>query len=107
MSAGFRQGPSRSMMLVIVTSPICNCFICPPPSSEIEPIEACGRAAEQIGLFGRACSLCEDLAGVPERCVAIGTLVHREVALKHATGRTERFNAGFDVGLPGGCQGFR
>src|SRR3954447_21671147 len=99
MSAGFRQGPSRSMILVIVTSPICNCRIVP-LLSKFQTIEPRCGAAEQISLLRRACTFCHDLAGVPERLVAVGPLVDREVAFEHAARRAERLDAGLDIGFP-------
>src|SRR5690348_5354619 len=99
MSAGFRQGPSRSMMLVMVTSPMRNCRIVPLPS-EIQTIEPRRRTAEQIGFFRRAHALCQYFAGVPERLVAVGTLVYREVALEHAACGAELLDASLDIGFP-------
>src|SRR5690348_15647088 len=97
MSSGWRHGPSRSMMLVMVTSPIFTVFM-----SELQPVEARGGAAEQVG-FGRGTRAAgQDLARVPERSVGVRALVHREVALEHAARRAERLDACLDVRLPRG-----
>src|SRR5579872_668426 len=97
MSSGWRHGPSRSMMLVMVTLPIFTVFM-----SELQRVETRGSAAEQVGLFRRARAAGQDLAGVPERGVGVGSLVHREVALEHAARGAEGLDAGFDIGLPRG-----
>src|SRR5439155_19814844 len=47
--------------------------------------------------FRSARASCEQLAGVPVDRIAEPFLVRREVAFKHATPRTEGFNAGLDI----------
>src|ERR1700677_1242406 len=74
---------------------------------KIKAIEARGGAAEQIGLFRGTRVLGEQFACVPERCVAVRTLVHGEVALEHAAIGAERFDAGLDIGFPRGGESFR
>src|SRR3954464_5921351 len=66
----------------------------------VEPIETLRGAEEQVGFFRRARALRENLAGVPEHRIAVRALVDREVALEHSARRTERRDAGFNVGLP-------
>ncbi len=44
---------------------------------QVEPIEPRRGAAEQIRFLGRTCCPRQNLAGIPERRVAIGALVDR------------------------------
>src|SRR5690554_5432025 len=50
-------------------------------SAEVQTIHPRRRSAEQVRLLARAGTLRQELAGVPEDCVAVGSLVDREVAL--------------------------
>jgi hypothetical protein len=53
MSSGFRHGPSRSMMLMMVTSPILSCFMvalpcCPKPYHGLTPGQGEGPASRHV-----------------------------------------------------------
>src|SRR5437899_9510675 len=73
---------------------------------QVEPIEPRRGAAEQIRFLGRTCRTRQNLAGTPERRVAIGALVDGEVALEHAAPGAESFDAGLEIRPPGMRQGF-
>src|SRR3954454_7421447 len=70
-------------------------------TNPVEPIEAFRGAEKQIVLLSCARAFRQNLAGVPEHRIAVGTLVDREIALEHPACRPERRDARFDVGLPG------
>src|SRR5712692_5836678 len=73
---------------------------------QVEPIEPRRGAAEQIRFLGRTCCPRQNLAGIPERRVAIGALVDREVALEHTAPGAESFDAGLEIRPPRMRQGF-
>lgn len=49
---------------------------------------------------------CQAFESVPREAVSVRPLVDREVAFEHAAVSAERFDAGFDVGLPRHCELF-
>src|ERR1700693_3566598 len=73
---------------------------------QVEPVEPRRGAAKQTRLLGRTCASGQNLAGVPERRVAIGALVDRKIALEHAAAGAEAFDAGLEIRAPGVRQGF-
>ena len=78
MSSGCRHGPSRSMMLVMVTSPIASFFI---------PSHPMRRRAAWLPMRGRSVrGPCEKLLKQPElREVCLGTGVEFDAANPHIT----------------------
>src|SRR5260370_25316698 len=68
--------------------------------SDAETVEPRRCSMEQVGFLARARPLRQPLAGVPEHAVAVGALVHREIAFEHRAGRAERGDAGLDVAPP-------
>src|SRR5947207_9262517 len=71
--------------------------------SDTEAVESRRSAVKQAGLFTRARTVGQPLAGVPEHAVTVGTLVDRKIAFKHGAIGTECRDAGLDVGPP--CRG--
>src|SRR5689334_13892277 len=69
-----------------------------PSADPVESIKSCGGSSEEISPVRSARASSEQLAGVPVDRIAEAFLVGREVAFKHATPRTEGFNAGLDIG---------
>src|SRR5262249_10799925 len=71
---------------------------------EVESIEPGGRASEELSLLVGARPFRQQFAGVPEHGIAVGALVDREVALKHAARSAESLDTGRNVGTPSGRQ---
>src|SRR5687768_18444014 len=66
----------------------------------VQSIEAARGLAIELFLLLRAGALGHAFEGVPQCLVAAGRAVDREVAFEHAALRTERGDAGFEIGPP-------
>src|SRR5258708_40327488 len=71
-----------------------------PYRSDAETVASRRCSVDQLGFLADTRPLRQPLAGVPEHAVAVGPLVHREIAFKHRAVRAECPDAGLDVGSP-------
>src|SRR5580704_8853295 len=69
-------------------------------ASRPQTIGPFGRAAEQRGLLVGRVAGGDALERIPQHLIAAGALVDREIAFEHRALRTERADAGLDIGAP-------